>query len=133
MQLSCERSLSLEIIAPRNKWILAYLKTFLRVYGDKERTAEGSLLLLFLNEVSQVLCLVGRHSLTFQVCLGELDSCPSPCAVLEVPGLSVSHYLPLLRHCGFPPGQCVSECARRSMEMLLLLLRAGSWSRGELQ
>lgn len=86
MQLSCERSLSLEIIAPRNKWILAYLKTFLRVYGDKERTAEGSLLLLFLNEVSQVLCLVGRHSLTFQVCLGELDSCPSPCAVLQAPG-----------------------------------------------
>lgn len=76
IQRSCERSLSLEIIVPRNKWILAYLKTFLG-YGGKERTAKGSLLLLFLNEVSPVLCLVGRHSFIFQVCM-ELDSGRSP-------------------------------------------------------
>lgn len=47
--------------------------------------------------------------------------------------LWVCHYLPLLCHHGLPSRQCVSECARWSMETLLMLLRAYSWSRAEHQ
>lgn len=95
--------------------------------GRQGKDSKGRLLLLFCNEVS--LCFTwSGHNLIFQVCVGELDSCPSPWARLEMPGFECA----IICLCYVPvdsqPGN-VSQNVQDKMETLLLLLRACSWSR----
>lgn len=92
--------------------MLAYLKKNLSgsVWRQgKYSRRECFLLLLFLNKVSQVLHLVGRHRLIFQVCLGKADS--SPWTVLEMPGFECEPFSTSLMSLWIPTlAECVRMC-----------------------